>query len=115
MTQKNTKYSLKWADGVVQEFARSYPRATNFVDKILGITPEMPTEWLAKPDVRWKQYTTFVKIFAAWLNFMPLDAKLDEEVLNRRVAVLKKQERFYELCTGIPQMELDMPEIHELY
>lgn len=58
------KYSLSWAACVVDEVASKYPRATEIICRVYGITRWDLVKYLAKPDVMWNYLRERIKYLA---------------------------------------------------
>jgi len=59
-------YSLTWANGVISALRRKYPRATEDVEKILGITDRNLAAFLAHNDPVFPHVRDMVHSLQAW-------------------------------------------------
>lgn len=82
------KYNLNWAIWVYQNFRVKYPRASNFVNKIYGISHDQPPTWLAAGAQRWVKYRKVVKVWYDWERNGHMDLRIPE-VLNTRIVDFK--------------------------
>lgn len=58
------KYSLSWAASIVDEVVSKYPRASEMICKVYGITRYDLVKYLAKPDVMWNYLRERIKYLA---------------------------------------------------
>lgn len=84
------KYSLSWAASVVDEVCAKYPRATEMICRVYGITRYDLVKYLAKPDVMWNYLRERIKYLA-----------LCEERTGKAMDYLT----VVEWCTGLHNMK----------
>ena len=58
------KYSLSWAASIVDEVVSKYPRASEMICKVYGITRYDLVKYLAKPDIMWNYLRERIKYLA---------------------------------------------------
>jgi hypothetical protein len=58
------KYSLSWAASVIDEVCSKYPRASEMICRVYGISRYDLVKYLAKPDVMWVYLRERIKYLA---------------------------------------------------
>jgi hypothetical protein len=69
------KYSIRWANSVVEVFWKKYPRAAEFVRQLYGVDQKKAAWLLANHQRRWCRYKQSVKIAAKWYESLEKHSK----------------------------------------